>query len=81
MYEGLTDLLLRDLAAAGGGLALAVWVFLWLLRRGDRLQRENIDDLRQQRDYWRDRAERADRRVHALEERLDQFTNDRKDHR
>ncbi|MFA9432900.1 MULTISPECIES: hypothetical protein [unclassified Egicoccus] len=44
---------------AGGG-GLFVWTLLWLLRRGDALQRENIDELRRQRDHYRKRAEAAE---------------------
>ena len=48
------------LARFGGGAGVAVWALLWLLRRGDRLQRENIDELRRQRDHYRRRAEQAE---------------------
>jgi len=53
---GQLDAVLR----VGGGGALFVWALLWLLRRGDALQRENIDELRTQRDDWRRRAEAAE---------------------
>lgn len=36
------------------------WTLMWLLRRGDALQRENIDELRRQRDHYRKRAEAAE---------------------
>lgn len=71
MHEAVPLDLLQEIARVGGSGALLFWVFMWLLRRSDRLQRENIGDLRDQRDYWRERAERAEARISVLEERLD----------
>lgn len=51
---------LMALARLGGGGAVFAWTLLWLLRRGDALQRENIDELRRQRDHYRKRAEVAE---------------------
>ena len=51
------------LARFGGGAGVAVWALLWLLKRGDRLQRENIDELRRQRDHYRRRAEQAEAEI------------------
>lgn len=51
---------LAVLARFGGGAGVAVWALLWLLKRGDRLQQENIDELRRQRDHYRHRAEQAE---------------------
>lgn len=51
---------LSELFRIGGAGAVIVYMVMWLLKRGDSLQRDNILDLRKQRDEWRERAERAE---------------------
>lgn len=65
MADGIDLPVLIDLARAGGGIAVFGWLVLMLLRRGDSLQRENIDELRRQRDDWRRRAEHAEAALNA----------------
>lgn len=68
MLEGVDLPLLYDLGRVGGGLAIFGWLVLKLLHRGDVLQRENIEELRRQRDDWRRRAERAEAELHRRDE-------------
>lgn len=49
-----------ELFRVGGAGAIIAYMVMWLLRRGDNLQKDNIADLRKQRDEWRERAERAE---------------------
>jgi predicted nuclease with TOPRIM domain len=53
--EGLSVLL-----RAGGLVGVFAYTLMWLLRRGDQVQRENMDELRRQRDHYRKRAEQAE---------------------
>jgi hypothetical protein len=42
------------------GAGMAVYAFLFLFRRGDSQQRENIKELKEQRDHWKSRADTAE---------------------
>jgi hypothetical protein len=43
-----------------GGAGMAIYAFLFLFRRGDSQQRENIKELKEQRDHWKTRAEECE---------------------
>jgi hypothetical protein len=66
---------MATIARLGGGAGLIAVTLMWLLRRGDALQQENIAELRRQRDDYRTRYEqeraRADRLEAELLRRLD----------
>jgi hypothetical protein len=42
------------------GAGMAIYAFLFLFRRGDSQQRENIRELKEQRDHWKGRAEECE---------------------
>lgn len=52
-----------------GVLAFAFAVLRWLLRRGDDLKTEVLQELRKQRDEYRDRAQKAEKLVRAYHRR------------
>lgn len=57
---------LTNVSRIGGGAAVFLWTFMWLLRRGDSLQRENIEELRDQRDDYRERYEESENTARRL---------------
>lgn len=63
MLDGIDFTQVETVLRVAGGGGLFVWALLWLLRRGDALQRENIYELRRQRDDWRRRAEKAEHEI------------------
>lgn len=54
----ITDLI--GIGRALGVVGTFAYVLMWLLRRGDGLQRENIKQLIRQRDHYRDRYEQSE---------------------
>jgi len=72
---GLSELLgidatLADLFRVGGATGVGIYALLWLIRRGDRLQRDNIEELKRQRDEWRERAEKVEQELVDLRDDL-----------
>lgn len=61
--------LVRQHGLAGGVVVFALGTFRWLLKRGDDLRSEGIEELRAQRDEWEDRY-RNERRDRAKAETL-----------
>lgn len=59
-----------ELFRVGGAGAIIAYMVMWLLRRGDTLQKDNIADLRKQRDEWRERAERAESAERELQREI-----------
>ena len=59
-----------------GGLSAALWLFLWLLRRGDRLTKEGINELRQQRDDARSERDEARFELKECRRKVSQLTDD-----
>lgn len=51
------DLELSQLLSGAAGATAFIYAFLVLIRRGDSQQRENIAELKEQRDDWKTRAE------------------------
>ena len=60
----------HDLIRVGGAGAAGIYAILWLVKRGDRLQRDNIDELKTQRDEWRGRAESAEQELLRMREEI-----------
>lgn len=58
------------------GGAMFVYLFIFLFRRGDAQQLENMRQLTKQRDGWQERAERAEAEKEELDEAFDRFRAD-----
>ena len=67
---GVDTPMLTDLLRVGGAAGASIYAILWLVKRGDRLQRDNIDELKKQRDEWRERAEKAEQELINLRDDL-----------
>lgn len=51
---------LPDLVVPGGAIGGAVWLFWRFVLRADGRERDTFREVKEQRDYWRDRAEVAE---------------------
>lgn len=70
------DASLAELVRLGGATGVGAYALLWLIRRGDRLQRDNIDELKRQRDEWRKRAESAEEDLVAMRDEMARTRSD-----
>ena len=52
--------LLHELVLPGGILGGALWLFYRFVIRSDNRERDAFRDVRDQRDYWRERCERVE---------------------
>ena len=51
---------LADALVPGGAVAAAIWLFYRLFIRADKRERDAFREVKEQRDYWRTRAEDAE---------------------
>jgi uncharacterized protein YlxW (UPF0749 family) len=71
-----TEVELSQLLSGAAGATAFVYAFLFLLRRGDSQQRDNISELRKQRDEQTARADRLAAELAKVDAELDRFRSE-----